>query len=119
MDERRAHQRFACDLRARILLPDGGTAEGQTIDISFAGICIDTDQLVEPRSLVELRVWAVLPTRETSEIVMPGRIVWCIPVEGRMQLGAVFDRDMDNRAWARLDVLLQFLAGNLGDADRL
>lgn len=119
MDERRAHQRFACDLRARVILPDGREIEGSTVDISFAGICVNADEVVEARTLVEFRVWAVLAERETSEIAMPGRIVWCVPVEGRLQLGAAFDRNMDNRSWARLDVLLQFLAGNTDQVDRL
>jgi hypothetical protein len=119
MDERRAHQRFACDLRARVLLPDGREVEGQAVDISLSGICVDTDQAVNLHTPVEFRVWAVLADRETSEIVMPGRIVWSTPVEGHVQLGAAFDRDMDNRAWARLDVLLQFLAGTLPDPRRL
>ncbi|KIG11626.1 hypothetical protein DB30_03036 [Enhygromyxa salina] len=119
MDERRAHQRFVCDLRARLLLPDGREIDGQAIDLSISGICVDTHEAVEPRTLVEFRVWAVLADRETAEIVMPGRIVWSTPVEGHVQLGAAFDRDMDNRSWARLDVLLQFLAGTLADSQRL
>ena len=119
MDDRRAHTRYACDLRARVILPDGSELEGQTVDISFAGICIHTDADVPPRTSAQFRVWAVLPDRETSEIVMPGKVVWSTPVEDRIQLGASFDRDMDNRSWARLDVLLQFLAGNLDSADRL
>jgi hypothetical protein len=119
VDERRAHQRFACELRARILLADGREYEGMAVDISFSGICMHAEQAVAPRTAVEFQVWAVLPERETHYITMPGRIVWCIPVEGRIQVGATFDRNMDNRAWARLDVLLQFLAGNLDSSERL
>lgn len=119
MDERRAHQRYNCDLRARVVTPDGRTLEGQAVDISFAGICIHTDEHVAPRTNVQFQVWAVLPERSTAEIDMPGRVVWSTRVEGQQQLGAVFDRDMDNRSWARLDVLLQYLAGKLDNADRL
>ena len=117
MDDRRAHQRFACDLRTRVVA-DGRECEGWAIDISAAGICMYLDPYVEPRTAVEFHVSAVLPERETNQITLPGRVVWCTPVEGQMQLGATFDRNMDNRAWARLDVLLQFLAGNL-DSERL
>lgn len=119
MEERRAHQRYACDLRARVLTPDGRELEGRTIDISFAGICLHTSDHVDPKTSVEFRVWAVLPDRDTDEIAMPGRIVWSTPTEGEQQLGGTFDRDMDNRAWARLDMLLQYLAGNLDTTDRL
>jgi hypothetical protein len=119
VDERRAHQRFACDLRTRVLLADGREYEGQAVDISFSGICIHTDEVVPPRTAAEFQVWVVLPERETNQITMPGRIVWCTPIEGSIQIGATFDRNMDNRAWARLDVLLQFLAGNLESSDRL
>jgi hypothetical protein len=101
------------------VLPDGREYEGLAVDISFSGICIHTDELVPPRSVAEFQVWAVLPERETKQITMPGRIVWCTPLEGSIQIGATFDRNMDNRAWARLDVLLQFLAGNLDNSDRL
>lgn len=118
MDERRAHQRFACDLRTRVVASDGRECEGWAVDISPAGICVYTDLPIEPRTAVELHVSAVLPDRETNRITMPGRIVWCTPVEGSIQIGATFDRNMDNRAWARLDVLLQFLAGN-GDSERI
>lgn len=101
------------------MLPDGREIEGQAADISVSGICVHTHEEVPLRTLVEFQVWAVLPERETAEIVMPGQIVWCTPVEGVIQLGASFDRNMDNRAWARLDVLLQFLAGSLQSTDRL
>lgn len=102
-----------------MLLPDGRELEGQTIDLSFAGICLHTDTAIEAQTHAEFRVWAVLPDRETSEIAMPGKVVWSTPIEGHIQIGASFDRDMDNRSWARLDVLLQFLAGNLDSSDRL
>ena len=110
MDERRAHQRFACDLRARLILPDGHEVEGQATDISFSGICVHIDEPVEPRTLVQFQVWAILPDRETENILVPGKIVWSTPIEGTHQLGAAFDRDMDNRAWSRLDMLLQLLS---------
>ncbi|MFO7565678.1 MAG: PilZ domain-containing protein [Enhygromyxa sp.] len=119
MDERRAHQRFACDLRARVVLPDGHVLEGHAVDISFSGICVHMDEPVAPRKMVEFQIWAVLPERETEAIVVPAKIVWSTRVEGSHQLGAAFDRDMDNRSWMRLDMLLQFLAGTLEQPDRL
>ena len=102
-----------------MVLPDGRECEGQAVDISFSGICVNTDLAVDTRSTVDFQVWAVLPDRETSVISMPARVVWCTPVEGRIQIGAAFDRNMDNRAWTRLDVLLSLLAGNAESADRL
>lgn len=116
MDERRAHHRFACDLRARVILPNGHTVEGQTTDISFSGICVQVDEPVEPKTNVQFQVWAVLPERETDGITVPAKIVWSTPLEGSHQLGASFDRDMDNRSWTRLDMLLQFLAATLEPA---
>jgi hypothetical protein len=119
VNERRAHDRFPVDLRARMVLPDGSAVLAQTIDISFTGICVHAERRIEPKTRVRFQVWVVLPERETSELLLPGRIVWTTPVEGLYQHGAAFDRDMDNYAWARLDVLLQFLAGNLESSDRL
>ncbi|MFV8756707.1 PilZ domain-containing protein [Nannocystaceae bacterium ST9] len=119
MDERRAHERFQVDLRARVVLPDGIAIPAQTIDISFSGICVHAHQRVEPRTRVRFQVWLVLPERETSELLLPAKIVWSTPIEGVHQLGGAFDRDMDNYAWTRLDVLLQFLAGELDRPERL
>jgi len=119
VDDRRAHDRFAVDLRARMILPDGTNVLAQTIDISFSGICVHAHQSVPLKTRVSFPVWVVLPERETSELMLPGRIVWSTPIEGVHQLGAAFDRDMDNYAWARLDVLLHFLAGDLDRPERL
>lgn len=113
VDERRAHDRFACDLRARVVLPNGHAVEGQTTDISFSGICVHADEPIEPNTFVHFELWAVLPERETDDFVVPAKIIWSTPVEGSHQLGAAFDRNMDNRSWSRLDMLLQFLAGTL------
>jgi hypothetical protein len=118
VDERRAHQRFACDLRTRVILPDGHAIEGQTADISFSGICVHADEPVEPKTLVQFQLWAVLADRETADIMLSAKIVWSTPVEGTHQLGAAFDRDMDNRSWTRLDMLLQLLAGTLEHPER-
>lgn len=93
--------------------------DGHAVDISFSGICVLIDEHVEPRTFVRFRIWAVLPDRETEDIVVPARIVWSTRVEGTQQLGAAFDRDMDNRSSMRLDMLLQFLAGHLEQPDRL
>lgn len=101
-----------------MILPDGHAIEGQTTDISFSGICVHVDELVEPKTLVRFQLWAVLPERETDDILVPGKIVWSTPVEGTHQLGAAFDRDMDNRSWTRLDMLLQLLAGTLEHPER-
>jgi hypothetical protein len=111
VDERRAHQRFACDLRARVVLPDGRMLDGQTADISVSGICVHTHEHVEPKTSVRFQIWAILPDRETEDIVVPAKIVWSTLIEGAFQLGAAFDRNMDNRALARLDGLLQMLGG--------
>ena len=109
MQERRAHQRFSCELRARVELPDGRALDGRTADISFSGVCLHADEMVAVKTRVRFHLWAVLPSRETSEIVVPGRVVWSTYVEGAYQIGASFDRDMDNYAWTRLDGLLQLL----------
>jgi hypothetical protein len=113
VDERRAHQRFACDLRARVILANGHTIEGQALDISFSGICVQADEPVVAKTIVQFQLWAVLPDRETEDLVLPARIVWSTWVEGSHQLGASFDRNMDNRSWTRLDRLLHLLAGTL------
>ena len=119
MDERRAHQRFSCDLRARVVTRDGATVEGQAVDVSFAGICVLVDEPVEPSSRVRFHVWVAQPEGDSDELALDGKVVWSTPVEGRHQIGGTFDRDIDSYAWTRLDVLLQFLSGATERPERL
>lgn len=120
VEERRSHQRFACDLRARIALASGGAElDGQAIDISFSGICIHTTARVPPKTRATFTVWVALPDRDTAPLSLPGKVVWSTTVEGMEQIGASFDRDLDNRVWTRLDVLLQYIAGNRSQLERL
>ena len=78
--------------------------------MSFSGICVHAEDPLAARTRVRFHLWVALPERDSDEFALPGRIVWCTAVEGRFQLGAAFDRDMDNYAWTRLDALLQLLA---------
>jgi len=110
VDERRAHPRFACAFEARVSLETGETLDGQAVDISFAGICMHIDRPLNPGSGVRFELWIDPPDRDTS-LTLVGRVVWSTPVEGTHQLGATFDRDMDNHSWARLDTLLQVISG--------
>jgi hypothetical protein len=111
--ERRASPRFACDVEARIELPDGSHVDARTIDISFSGICLHAESPVPARMNVDFHLKLIFKWAESDTMTVPGITVWCTPVEGLHQIGARFDNQMDSASWARLDVLLQFLSGDL------
>lgn len=111
--ERRASPRFACDVEAQIELPDGSRVEARTVDISFSGICLHAESQVPARAQVNFHLKLIFQWAESDTMSIPGLTVWCTPVEGQFQIGARFDKHMDSASWTRLDVLLQFLSGDL------
>lgn len=111
--ERRAHERFACDVEAKLDLPSGGMVEARAIDISFSGICMMGDDHVRPGSDITVNLRLIFERAHTDALPLPATVVWCTQVTGGHQIGAKFDADMDSVTWTRLDVLLRFLAGEV------
>ena len=116
-DERRLHPRFPVDLQAKVLHDGEILTEGRTMDVSFSGISIVSERAddLAPGRWVEVELWLVFDWAESKPLKLPAKIVWSTPVEGQRQIGASFAPDLTSLQLARLDVLLQFLAGE-GDA---
>ncbi len=111
--DRRDARRFACDIEARVELGGGHSFPARTVDVSYSGICVVAEESVPFGAQVTFHVRLVFEQAESDSLAIPGKIVWSTPIEGQHQLGGRFDKNMDSRSWARLDVLLQFLSGEL------
>lgn len=113
MDERRADPRFACDVQARVATADGASTEGRTVDISASGICLLADAAVPPGAHATFALQLVFEHATSDSLELPGRIVWCTPLKGGFQVGAVFSSTLDASSVRKLDNLLGVLAGDL------
>lgn len=113
MDERRADPRFACDVQARISTPDGVSAEGRTIDISASGICMLSADPVPPGSHATFSLQLVFEHATSDSLVLPGRVVWCTPLNEGYQVGATFSSTLDAGSVRKLDNLLAVLSGEV------
>jgi hypothetical protein len=113
MEERRSHPRFACDIEAFVELPDGDKVPARTVDLSFSGICLVAAEHIKPRTPVNFHLRLIFQWAESEGMSIPGEVVWSTEVEGEAQIGARFDKNMSSVSWTRLDVLLQFLAGEI------
>lgn len=111
--ERRAHPRFAYDVEAAVLATGVEPIAARTVDISFSGVCLTTETRVEQGSWVQVELRLIVPGGTSDTLSLPAKIVWCTPTGGEMQVGAKFAPDMSAVLLARLDVLLQFLSGEL------
>lgn len=87
--------------------------EGTAQDISLSGICLHAPESVPPGKTVNFRLKLILDGAHSDALELSGRVVWCTQLEGQYQLGAAFAKDLDSVTWTRLDVLLQFLSGEL------
>jgi hypothetical protein len=111
--ERRAHPRFSCDIEAFIELPSGERVPARTVDLSFSGICLLAHEHIKPGTAVQFHLRLIFDWAESEGMSVPGIVVWSTEVEAQAQIGARFDKNMSSVSWTRLDVLLQFLAGDL------
>lgn len=111
--ERREHPRFACDVECWLGLEGGRRVEARSIDVSFAGIALVTDEMVKPGTAVDVSLQLKFEWAHSDELVLPATVVWSTPTQGRVQVGARFDPDMESITWTKLDVLLQALSGDL------
>lgn len=111
--ERRAHPRFEYDVGATLLVSGEAPVEARTVDISFTGICLTAPMSVPAGSWVQIELRILLPSGTSDTLSVPAKVVWNTPTGGEYQLGAKFAADMSSVLLARLDVLLQFLSGEL------
>jgi Tfp pilus assembly protein PilZ len=90
------------------------TLDTRTVDISFAGICVNAVAAVLPGKDVQFSLKLILEGLNSDSLTIPGRVAWCTPTEGQFQIGACFrERDMNDTTRNGLGVLLRFLSGEL------
>ncbi len=111
--ERRHNPRFACDLEVALERPKHDPVVGQAVDISYSGLCLHATTPVPVGQLAMFHLRLILEWAESETLVLPGRTVWCTTARGGFQIGARFNKAMDDECWSRLDVFLQFLSGDL------
>ncbi len=111
--ERRAHPRFAYDVEAALLVTGRDPIPARTVDVSFSGICLTTTTAVPRGTWLQIELRLVVPNGTSDTLSVPAKIVWSTPTGGEVQVGAMFAPDMSAVLMARLDVLLQFLSGEL------
>jgi hypothetical protein len=107
----RQHRRFAVDVEATVGTGDQ-RQRARTRDISRMGICLITTQTMTPGTMVPLELVLAFGDDAYSEpLQLSARIVWCTPLEGSFQVGAMFDEVTDQQ-----DGFLEMFLQYLGDA---
>lgn len=111
--ERRQNPRFACDLEAKIEVDGSEPIKARTQDISFSGICLVSDAPISPGVMATVSVQLIMEGFHSDALPLAAQIVWCTKLPDGHQVGARFDPSMEDDRWAKLDVLIRFLTGEL------
>ena len=108
----RREQRRSVDVSATISV-DGRNVAARTRDISRSGICLITETEI-PRD-TELKIELVLSLGSdamSDPLLVTGRSIWCTPMFGKFQIGAMFVQvDADRRRF--LDLFMRFIDGDV------
>jgi Tfp pilus assembly protein PilZ len=105
----RQHPRFAVRIEAELRTPDGDRMAAITKDMSQGGICVICPRQVAAGSQIGLALSLVLGNNTFSEkLSVPGRVVWCTPVDKAFQVGVMFV-GMDREISGHLEMFLRFL----------
>jgi hypothetical protein len=104
----REHQRFAHE--AEITLQLGKKKiQGRTNNVSRGGLCANLADAVPMGVDVEVDIVLVFDDEMQSEALrLPGRIVWCTPLDEAHQVGLVF-RPLDAKRTEYLALFLGYL----------
>lgn len=108
-NQRRKHPRFAVDMEAKVLT-DLGTHTARTKDLSRGGLCFILPMPLKVGMNFSMEMTLVFDENSFSEpLVIPGKIIWCTPVEEGYQMGVAFVfKDSQTRQY--LEMFLNFLA---------
>jgi hypothetical protein len=108
----RREQRRPVDVKATVSI-DGTTITARTRDLSRSGICLISDTPI-PRD-TELKVDLVLSLGSdtvSEPLVVTGRAIWCTPLFGKFQVGAMFVK-VDGERRRFLDLFMRFIDGEV------
>jgi len=109
----RRYPRFHVDVQANVRTVDGRKLIARTRDLSRSGIClVTTEDLGSGANLGIELVLLLGPTSSSEPLPLRARVVWCTPIGGAYQIGAMFDGISAKEA-AFLDMFLRYLDGTI------
>jgi hypothetical protein len=82
--ERRAHQRYHLQGRARVLARPARVFDVEMVDISAAGVCLTSPVELRPGTWCHLRI--ELPSPRTN-LSVSGQVCFCIEQHGAFRVG--------------------------------
>jgi hypothetical protein len=109
----RRHPRFNVDVEALVEIQGGPRLAARTRDLSRSGICIITTTRLRAAQPLSVELVLAFGDNAFSEpLRLEAHVVWCTPIAGQYQVGAMFDR-LTREHHEFLDMFLHFLDGTL------
>ncbi len=112
-EELRRYPRVTVDVQANVQTVDGRKLIARTRDLSRSGICIVTTAALGSGEKLRIELVLLLGSGSSSEpLPLRARVVWCTPIAGAFQVGAMFD-ELSSKQSAFLDMFLRYLDGSI------
>lgn len=112
-EELRRYPRVHVDVQANIQTLDGRQLQARTRDLSRSGICLVMAEGLARGEQLRIELVLLLGTSSSSEpLPLRARVVWCTPIAGAFQVGAMFDK-LSGKESSFLDMFLRYLDGSL------
>jgi hypothetical protein len=112
-EELRRYPRVTVDVQANVQTVDGRKLIARTRDLSRSGICLITSAAIAPPEKLRIELVLLLGSASSSEpLPLRARVVWCTPIAGAFQIGAMFDTPTAKES-AFLDMFMRYLDGSI------
>jgi hypothetical protein len=112
-EDLRRYPRVTVDVQANVQTVDGRKLIARTRDLSRSGICIVTTDALASGGKLRIELVLLLGSGSSSEpLALRARVVWCTPIAGAFQVGAMFD-GLTSKESAFLDMFLRYLDGSI------
>ncbi len=112
-EELRRYPRVTVDVQANVQTVGGRKLIARTRDLSRSGICLITSAAIPPAEKLRIELVLLLGSASSSEpLPLRARVVWCTPIAGAFQIGAMFDT-LTAKESAFLDMFLRYLDGSI------
>lgn len=107
----RRDPRFAVDIDAQVTAGDL-TLQARSRDISRSGLCLITGEALSPGTEINVSLVLSFGDNAFSEpLSMGARVVWCTPLFGSFQVGAMFTHREGDEEMRFLDMFIRYLDG--------
>lgn len=112
-EDLRRSPRITVDVQANVHTADGRKLIARTRDLSRSGICIITTAALAPGDKLRIELVLILgPTSSSEPLPLRARVVWCTPIAGAFQIGAMFD-NLSAKEASFLDMFMRYLDGSI------